>query len=247
MVGSIAVNFVCTGEGFVTVRELVDCLKESGSKDFSKVSGLMYWDDNKKIVRTKNAPNIVNLDEEVPGMPWHLLPMHLYKNHNWHALGYPTRKPYASLYTTLGCPYKCDFCCIQAPFKAGENALGLKQEVNSYRFWSPELIVKEIKHLVENYGIKHIKFADEMYFLNPRHNNAISEGLIREGLGDWLNIWAYARVDTVKNDRMVDLAIKSGIHWFCLGIESASERVRNDIDKGYKQDDIFNSIEKCFD
>ena len=237
-------DFVCTGEGFVTVKDLVDCLKTSGLKNFSNVLGLMYW-DNKEIIRTKNAPNVVNLDQEVPGMPWHLLPMHLYKAHNWHTLGYPTRKPYASLYTTLGCPYKCEFCCIQAPFKAGENALGIKQEVNSYRFWSPELIVKDIKFLVENYGVKHIKFADEMYFLNARHNNAISEGLIREGLGDWLNIWAYARVDTVKNDKMVDFAIRSGIHWLCLGIESASKRVRDDIDKGYKQDDIFNSVEKA--
>lgn len=236
-------DFVCTGEGPVTVLELIAYLKSSGHKDLSRIPGLMYR-DNKSIAATPNAVNIMNLNAEIPGMPWHLLPMHLYKAHGWHTLGYPTRKPYASIYTTLGCPYKCEFCCIQAPFKAGEKALNLKPEINSYRYWSPELIVKEIKHLVEHYGIKHIKFADEMYFLNARHTNAISEGLIREGLGDWLNIWAYARVDTVKNDKMVDLAIKSGIHWFCLGIESASERVRDDIDKGYKQDDIFRCLEK---
>lgn len=238
-----AADFVCTGEGPITVLELIACLKSSGLKDFSLVPGLIYKEAN-AILRTPNAVNIANLDQEIPGMPWHLLPMHLYQAHGWHTLGYPTRKPYASLYTTLGCPFKCEFCCIQAPFKAGENALGLNPKINSYRYWSPDLIVKEIKHLVEHYGVKHIKFADEMYFLNPRHTNAVSEGLMREGLGDWLNIWAYARVDTVKNDRMVELAIKSGIHWFCLGIESASERVRTDVDKGYEQDDIFRCIEK---
>ena len=47
------------------------------------------------------------------------------------------REPYAAIYTTLGCPYHCSFCCIQAPFKSGEKALGLRQNVNSYRFWSP--------------------------------------------------------------------------------------------------------------
>ena len=239
-----AADFVCTGEGPVTVLELIAYLKSSGPKGLSHVHGLMYRDSG-AIAVTQNAVNIVDLNNEIRGMPWHLLPMHLYKAHGWHTLGYPTRKPYASIYTTLGCPYKCEFCCIQSPLKAGEKALGMRPEVNSYRFWSPELIVREIKHLVENYGVKHIKFADEMYFLNPRHTNAISEGLIREGLGDWLNIWAYTRVDTIKNERMVDLAVKSGIHWFCPGIESASERVRNDIDKGYKQEDIFNSIEKA--
>ena len=238
-----AADFVCTGEGPVTILNLIACLKSSDPKNLSRVPGLMYR-DNTAIVNTPNAVNIVDLDKEIPGIPWHLLPMHLYKAHGWHTLGYHTRQPYTSIYTTLGCPYHCDFCCIQKPFKAGEEALNLKPEINSYRYWSPELIVKQIKYLVEHYGVKHIKFADEMYFLNPRHTNAISEGLIREGLGDWLNIWAYARVDTVKNDKMVDLAIKSGIHWLCLGIESASERVRDDIDKGYKQEDIFRCIEK---
>src|SRR3989344_5338995 len=36
-----AADFVCTGEGFVTVKDLVNCLKTSGPKDFSNVSGLM--------------------------------------------------------------------------------------------------------------------------------------------------------------------------------------------------------------
>ena len=122
--------------------------------------------------------------------------------------------------------------------------IGLKPEVNSYRFWSPEHIVREVKLLVENYGVKFLKFADEMYFLNAKHNNGISEGLIREGLGDWLDIWSYARVDTVKNDQAIDLARRSGMHWFCLGIESASEHVRGDINKSYRQENIFSCIEK---
>ena len=38
------------------------------------------------------------------------------------AFGRQDRAPYAALYTTLGCPFTCTFCCIQAPFKAGEAA-----------------------------------------------------------------------------------------------------------------------------
>ena len=36
-------------------------------------------------------------------------------------------QPYASIYTSLGCPYKCTFCCINAPFGT-----------NRYRMRSPE-------------------------------------------------------------------------------------------------------------
>ena len=79
------------------------------------------------------------------------------------------RQPYAAIYTTLGCPYHCSFCCIQAPFKSGEDLLGYKPQVNTYRFWSPETVVKGIDRLVNDYGVRNIKFADEMFVLNNRH------------------------------------------------------------------------------
>ena len=39
-----------------------------------------------------------------------------YRCHNWHAFNTGDRSPYASMYTSFGCPYKCHFCCINAPF-----------------------------------------------------------------------------------------------------------------------------------
>ena len=79
----------------------------------------------------------------MPGSAWDLLPMDRYRAHNWHCLGDLERQPYAAIYTTLGCPYHCSFCCIQAPFKAGEQVAGIKDTVNSYRYWSPARVVEE--------------------------------------------------------------------------------------------------------
>ena len=238
-----SVDFVCTGEGPVSTADLLECLK-SNSDDYQKVRGIIYYDNDGNLATTRDAPNVTRLDEEMPGLPWHMLPMNLYISHDWHALGYSSRKPYASIYTTLGCPYKCEFCCIQSPFKSGEQVLGLPANVNSYRYWSPEFTVRQLKILVETYGVRHIKFADEMFDLNPRYCKSIYDGLIREGLGDRLNIWAYTRVDTVKDEKMIELALKAGIRWYCIGFESASERVRNDINKGYKQEQIFKVMER---
>ena len=89
---------------------------------------------------------IKNLDTEMPGIAWDHSPMDLYRAHNLHCFGGLTRKPYASIYTTLGCPYRCGFCCIQAPFKSGEKELGYQPSVNSYRLWS--LLCLEIWHRV---------------------------------------------------------------------------------------------------
>lgn len=91
------------------------------------------------------------------------------------------------------------------------------------------------------YGVKNIKIADEMFVLNPRHVHGICDAIIERGFD--LNIWAYARVDTVKED-MLDKLKRAGFNWLAFGIEAASERVRDDVDKGFGQEEIFRTIEK---
>jgi anaerobic magnesium-protoporphyrin IX monomethyl ester cyclase len=237
-----ACDFVCGGEGPYTVVELLEAIKNRET-NFGKVRGL-YFRENGGIVRTELSPLVKNLDEEMPGIAWDLLPMEKYRAHNWHCFADLNRHPYASLYTTLGCPYKCTFCCIQAPFKQGEKLLGMKESVNSYRFWSPDAIVEQIDLLVNQYGVRNIKIADEMFVLNPRHVLGICEKIIERGYD--LNIWAYARVDTVK-DNMLEKLKKAGFHWLAFGIEAASERVRDDVQKGFGQEEIFETIRKVQD
>lgn len=231
-------DFVCAGEGLITIAELLAALV-SCTEDYSKVRGLYYRQEG-RICVTPPAPNIQNLDEEMPELAWDLLPMDRYRAHNWHCFGFLDRRtPYASLYTTLGCPYHCSYCCIQAPFKSGEAALGYAANVNTYRFWSPETIVADIDRLVLRYGVRNIKFADEMFVLNKRHVSRICELLIERNYD--LNIWAYARVDSVK-DGLEELLYRAGIRWLCFGIESGSARVRNDVLKTFEQDQIGRTI-----
>src|SRR3990172_7062703 len=178
----------------------------------------------------------------MPEMAWDLLPMDKYRAHNWHCFGDIPRQPYGALYTTLGCPYHCSFCCIQAPFKSGELALGYKEDVNSYRFWSPQAVIAQIDKLVNKYGVQTFKVADEMFVLNRRHVHAICDLIIERGYD--LNIWAYARVDTIRSDETVEKLTQAGFNWLCFGIESASERVLNDVQKGIDQADVYKTVEK---
>jgi anaerobic magnesium-protoporphyrin IX monomethyl ester cyclase len=232
-------TFVCSGEGLHTIVELLQAL-QAGSEDYGKVRGLLYRDGD-RIASTPAAPLVRDVDREMPGMAWDLLPMERYRAHNWHCFGNLQRQPYAALYTTLGCPYHCSFCCIQAPFKTGEKELGLKESVNSYRLWSTEAIGTQLDRLVRDHGVRNIKIADEMFVLNLKHVVGICDLIIERGYD--LNIWAYARVDTVK-DGMVDKLKRAGFNWLAFGVESASERVRDDVDKGFTQDLIFRTLEK---
>ena len=235
-----AADFVCSGEGPYTVLELLQALKSSGRPNYGNVRGLCYWADG-GINGTTPAPLVRQLDQEMPEMAWDILPMEKYRAHNWHCFGDLERQPYASFYTTFGCPYHCSFCCIQAPFKTGEREAGWKESVNSYRFWSPAAVIAQIEKLVTNYGVRNIKIADEMFVLNPRHVHGICDAIIERGYD--LNIWAYARVDTVRDD-MLDKLRRAGFNWLAFGIEAASERVRDDVDKGFGQEEIFRTIEK---
>lgn len=232
-------DFVCGGEGPFTILELLQALK-SRRPDYSKVRDLWYWDDEN--VRTNApAPLVKDLDQEMSGIAWDLLPMDKYRAHNFHCLGNLQRQPYAALYTTLGCPYHCTFCCIHAPFKSGEKALGYKESVNSYRRWSPQSVMAQIDKLVNEYDVRNIKIAGEIFVLNPKHVTGICDLIIERGYD--LNIWAWARVDTVR-ETMVDKLKRAGFNWLAFGIEAASERVRDDVKKGFGQDKIFQTLER---
>jgi anaerobic magnesium-protoporphyrin IX monomethyl ester cyclase len=235
-----AADFVATGEGFHTLAALVEALR-TAVPALSKVPGLGYRDDD-AIRLNPDVALVSDLDHDVPGQEcWDLLPMTKYRAHNWHCLDGSPRTPYAALYTTLGCPYHCSFCCIQAPFRPGERAAGYKTSTNSYRYWSPGQVLEQIDLLVQRYGVRNFKIADEMFVLNRKHVLAICQGIIERGYD--LNIWAYARVDTIKSDMLGPLR-DAGFNWLALGIEAGAERVRANVDKRFDQQEVFEVVQR---
>jgi anaerobic magnesium-protoporphyrin IX monomethyl ester cyclase len=211
------IDFVCDREGPETIWLTVQALK-AGSRDYSKIPSLWYRDG--AGIRSNPPGELMDdLDGEMPGVAWDLLPMDKYRAHNWHCFEHiDEREPYVSMHTSLGCPYKCTFCCINAPFGKP-----------SYRLWSPETVIGEIDLLVERHGIRNIKFVDEMFVLNRNHVLGICDRILSHGHD--LNIWAYARVDTVK-DEFLDKLRRAGFRWLALGIESGSKHVRDGVEKG---------------
>ena len=151
--------------------------------------------------------------------------MELYRAHNWHCFDdIEYRSPYGAIYTSLGCPYDCVFCCINAPF--GKPGI---------RYRSPARVVDEITLLSERYGVKNLKIVDELFVLKEAHYLSIMEGIIARKLD--LNIWAYARIDTVKPAHLKRMK-EAGINWLALGIESANADVRDGADKRMQPRDI---------
>lgn len=225
-------DFVVEGEGPLTLESLLTALKNEDF-NFSKINSL-WWKTDDTIKHTPRLANIKTLDEILPVAAWDLLPMDLYRAHNWHCFDdIENRQPYGAIYTSLGCPYSCSFCCINAPFgKAG------------IRYRSPERVVEEIDVLVKDYGVKNLKIVDELFVLKDSHYRRICELLIERNYD--LNIWCYARVDTVKEENL-KIMKKAGINWIALGIESANPDVRDGASKKMRVSDIKDIVQKIQD
>ncbi len=236
-------DFVSQGEGPVSLYELIEVLT-AGTNDYKKVGDLWYRYEGKPVFAGRESQLVWDLDHEMSGMAYDLMPMNIYRAHDWHCNYNPaSQQPYASMYTTLGCPYHCNFCNIQLPFKSGEHAKGLSPTVNSYRRWSAERVVAWIDRLVTHYGIKNIKFADELFVQHRGHVLGVCNLLKERNYG--LNIWCYARPDTV-NDMQDDLKA-AGVNWVCLGIESGTATSRLGVDKKFAQETIYTVVQKLKD
>jgi anaerobic magnesium-protoporphyrin IX monomethyl ester cyclase len=228
------VDFVGVGEGVLTIEHLLRGFP------LREVPGLWWREGDGKgtaVSICNNAPApLVEDMARLHGQVWDLLPMQLYRAHNWQCFGdLSKRQPYASIFTSLGCPYKCEFCCINAPFDS-----------NRYRVRAPQDVVDEIGNLYQNYGVRTFKITDEMFVLRERHYIAICEQLAATGLGSDINVWAYARVDTVKPENLAVLR-RGGIRWLALGIESGSAHVRDGANKRMRTDDIVGTVKAIQD
>ena len=225
-----AADFVCDREGPVTILKTLEAL-DAGADDFGGVPSLWWRRDGAIVPPRVPEPLLVDLDAEMPGIAWDLLPMDRYRAHNWHSFAHIDRRaPYAAVHTSLGCPYRCSFCCISAPFGKA-----------SYRTWRPETVMKEIDFLAERLGVVNLKFVDEMFVLNREHVLGLCDRLAARHYP--INIWAYARVDTVQ-DEFLDRLKAAGVNWLCLGIESASAHVRDGARKRYGNRDIVEVVRR---
>ena len=224
------VDFVCEGEGIYTLPKLVDALK--AKKDDFPIEGLWYKKDG-KAVSNPRAPLVKDLDQ-LPMPAWDILPMEKYRAHNWHCFGnINNRQPYVAIYTSLGCPFRCSFCCINALF--GKPGI---------RYRSPDIVIEEIDFLVKNHNMRNIKILDEMFVLKESHVVHLCDLIIERGYD--LNMWAYARVNTV-NETMLRKMKQAGINWVAYGFESGNKKVLKGVTKGYNIDMVESVVKMTYD
>ena len=145
-----------------------------------------------------------NLDSLYPS--YHLVNWNIYRKR-----GFWTN----SIMASRGCPYHCSFCSITSISK-------------KVRFRNPKNIIKEMEQLYKLTKSKYFDFSDDAL--------TIKKVFVYELLSEMKNLsfkprWgALSRVNYVNNDLLRAMK-EAGCYKLSFGVESGSERIRNDIIK----------------
>ena len=120
----------------------------------------------------------------------------------------------AHIFSSRGCPFKCVFC--------SRPALSDKM-----RFRDPMKILDEMEEIYKQ-GETFFMFADDTLTLKKDHIIGICQEILKRGMK--ITWTAITRADMLDED-IVKLMKKAGCLEVTLGVESGSERIRNEIIK----------------
>ncbi|PSU00611.1 radical SAM protein [Photobacterium iliopiscarium] len=214
------VDFSLSGEGELSFIPLVNYITKNGlNKDLyaelAEIPSISYMNSLGVVVSTPASKLSVDLNN-TPAINRDIFNLDLYPHH--------------TIITSRGCPYKCKFCCSWGP--GGKKG----------RMASPEKILCEVEMLAEKYGEISLYWADDMFFFNRRDRLKFCRMLSEKNLPiKWI---AQLRADSIDVE-LAQALVEAGCVKICIGAESGSDRVLNDIGKKTKIEDIKKAIKIC--
>ena len=202
-------DYAVDGEGEKILVELLQVL-ETGGNPFS-VPGIIF---RKGPFVNQTQGKAVNKDlDELPMPAWDLLP-DFPRAYIPAIYDYP-RGPVATIAASRGCPFHCKFC--------DTSTFG-----SSVRFYSPKVVFQMMKHLREQYGVRHIMFVDDLFVASRLRVTELCQLLIESGLNF---TWSCtSRVDTIKPDTLA-LMKQAGCWEISFGLETGSNELLKKMDK----------------
>jgi anaerobic magnesium-protoporphyrin IX monomethyl ester cyclase len=233
------VDFVCTGEGELTIVDFSECWKEAESKkDFEKVKGLAYLDDNQNLVLTPfpdpiQANDVYSVNWSILDDPGHMdlfFPKWSDSNisdkfsHDPRTLE-PHRvgKRVSTLPGSKGCVARCTFC---------------HRWDKGIRYIPAPTIMKRIDYLIENYNVGFINFADENFGTDRKWLSQFIEEIKKRDI-----LWRVGgmRVNTI-NPETIKKMKDAGCIYIQFGMESGSQKMLDVMEKVTKVQQNYNAI-----
>ena len=213
------IDFIVIGEGETTLVNLVKAMGND-HQEYDGIKGLAFREDG-RIVNTGHSEPIEDLDR-LPFPARRFFPVKKYQTHP----PYGKKKPYLTLITSRGCPFRCTYC--------SKSVFG-----NTYRAYSPQRVAAEVKHIIERYGAKEIHFYDDDFTIDGRRTEEVCRQLQCQKIRiPWS---CTTRVDLV-NAKLLKKMKSAGCWLISYGVESADPEILRKTQKGYTID----AIQKAF-
>ena len=203
------------GEGEEVSVELLHVLEQGG--DLGQVAGILYRDAAGRTVNTGPRPFIEDLDS---------IPFPDYEGFNFQVC-YENLGTY-DMISSRGCPFHCTFCY---------SALGRGR----YRAHSIDYVIREIRQLVDTYGVKSVGLMDEVFALRKGRILEFCDKV--EPLG--MTWYAQLRCGVV-DEHLLARMHETGCRMVFYGLESMSPDVLRSMNKKLNPAVIEQALEMTY-
>ncbi len=207
--GLEGIDAVAIGEGESIIAELA-----AAGGDLSQAKGLCYL-EGQRTVRNEPAQLIADLDD-IPFPARDLLPMGRYMAiwYQLDAVRYGLRG--TSIMASRGCPFNCAYCQPTLRTLFGKRI----------RRRSPANLVAELVELKRDYNPDGVMWLDDTFLLDNAWTMELCDQLVEADLGI---IWGCNIRADVADKEMVAYMQKAGLRIVHVGIESASQRILDEV------------------
>lgn len=207
----IGAHFVVLAEGEFIFPLLINAINKGLSKEFIPGTAALF--NGKARINPVSQLTERELDD-LPFPDWKLLNHKLYAR--WYSMAAVGRRPYMTIVTSRGCPYKCAYC---------HQTMG-----KIFRKRSAESVLAEMGKLRFKYGFREFEIIDDCFNLDRERMIAILTG-IRDRLKDVrLHFPNGLRSDMLEPEDM-QLFKQAGTVSAVFAIETASARLQKMIHK----------------
>lgn len=219
-----SVDYVIAGYGSLPLSMLAKYLRgDTDAVQLSSISGLIYRDKGIIVsIPRENRFEVVD---------YRNIPYHLIESNMDHYSQLDSGDRIFSMYSVMGCPYRCAFCSSPVQYK------NIKKR---YEHLLPSEVVDHVEYVQKKYGATYIYFIDDDSFAKLSHVDEIIDEMNKRGLKMRLGFRG-ARINEIKkmsDDYLTKLA-QAGTNIMHIGAESGSQKILDLINKNCSVKDII--------
>ncbi|KAF0225584.1 MAG: hypothetical protein FD176_270 [Rhodospirillaceae bacterium] len=215
-------DYVVSGYAAESFDALVHCLAEGVPP--TEIPGISWRQDG--AIRRNVA-----VETQFEYIDYRDIPYHLIEDYSVYGQLESDQRIF-SMYSALGCPYKCSFCSSPAQYSSIKGKKWVPLDAKD--------VVDHIQYVVETYSANFIYFIDDDSFPKLSHVENIIDEITRRGLPVKLGFRG-ARINELKRmtDGFLDKLAAAGTDILHIGAECGSDRILQLIRKDCTVQDII--------